>query len=75
MQIDLIPVLPINGGYQTVMTAMDVFSRYLFAYPLVEATASKTAKILIDIMTNRHICRLHSSLTKELPSPQKSLQK
>ena len=33
------------------MTAIDVFSRYLFAYPLVEATASNTAKVLIDIMT------------------------
>ena len=51
MQIDLLPNLPTSGGYQTVMTATDVFSRYLFAYPLVEATASNTAKVLIDIMT------------------------
>ena len=33
------------------MTAIDVFSRYLFAYRLVEAIASNTAKVLIDIMT------------------------
>ena len=51
MQIDLLPNLPTSGGYQTVMTAIDVFSRYLFAYRLVEATASNTAKVLIDIMT------------------------
>ena len=51
MQIDLLPNLPKSGGFQTVMTAIDVFSRYLFAYPLVEATASNTAKVLIDIMT------------------------
>ena len=51
MQIDLLPNLPISGGYQTVMTAIDVFSRNLFAYPLVEATASNTAKVLIYIMT------------------------
>ena len=51
MQIDLLPNLPTSGGYQTVMTAIDVFSRYLFAYPLVEATASNTAKVLIDVMT------------------------
>ena len=51
MQIDLLPNLPTSGGYQVVMTAIDVFSRYLFAYPLVEATASNTAKVLIDIMT------------------------
>ena len=51
MQIDLLPNLPISGGYQTVMTAIDVFSRYLFAYPLTEATAANTAKVIIDIMT------------------------
>ena len=51
MQIDLLSNLPTSGGFQTVMTAIDVFSRYLFAYPLVEATASNTAKVLIDIMT------------------------
>ena len=33
------------------MTAIDFFSRHLFAYPLVEAIASNTAKVLIDIMT------------------------
>ena len=32
MQIDLLPNLPTSGGYQTVMTAIDVFSRHLFAY-------------------------------------------
>ena len=36
------------------MTAIDFFSRYLFAYPLVKAIASNTAKVLIDIMT-KHI--------------------
>ena len=51
MQIDLLPNLPISGGYQTVMTAIDVFSRYLFAYPLIEATAANTAKVMIDIIT------------------------
>ena len=33
------------------MTAIDVFSRYLFAYPLIEATATSVAKVIIDIMT------------------------
>ena len=51
MQIDLLPNLPTRGGYQTVMTAFDVFSRYLFAYPLIEATATNVAKVIIDIMT------------------------
>ena len=51
MQIDLLSNLPTSGGYQTVMTAIDVFSRYLFAYPLTEATAANVAKVIIDIMT------------------------
>ena len=51
MQTDLLPNLPTSGGYQTVMTAIDVFSRYLFAYPLIEATATNVVKVIIDIMT------------------------
>ena len=33
MQIDLVPELPPSGGYTNTVTAMDVSSRYLFAYP------------------------------------------
>ena len=51
MQIDLLPILPTSGGYQTVMTAVDLFSRNLFAYPLIEATAPNVANVIIDIMT------------------------
>ena len=51
MQIDLLPNIPTSGGYQTMMTAIDVFSRYLFAYPLIDATAANVAKVIIDIMT------------------------
>ena len=28
-----------SGGYENVVTAIDVFSRYLFAYPLTDASA------------------------------------
>ena len=31
MQNDLVPELPPSGGYENIATAMDVFSRYLFA--------------------------------------------
>ena len=51
MQIDILPNLPTSGGYQTVMTAIDVFSGYIFAYPIIEATATNVANVLIDIMT------------------------
>ena len=37
------------------MTAIDFFSRYLFAYPLIEATATNVAKVKIDIMTKPFI--------------------
>ena len=51
MQTYLFPNLPTSGGYQTLTTAIDVFSRYLFAYPLIEATAANVAKMIFDIMT------------------------
>ena len=51
MQIDLLPNLTPSGGYENVLTAIDVFSRYLFAYPLTDASAINVAKALIDIMT------------------------
>ena len=51
MQIDLLPNLTPNGRYENVLTAIDVFSRYLFAYPLTDASAINLAKVLLDIMT------------------------
>ena len=53
LQIDLLPNLPASDGYENIITALDVFSRYLFAYPVVDASASSTTKVHIDIMT-RH---------------------
>ena len=42
-----------GGGYENIFTALDVFSRYLFAYLVVDASASSTARVLIDIMTRQ----------------------
>ena len=53
MQIDLLPELPPSGGYENIITAIDVFSRYAFAYPVSNPTAVNTAKVIIDIKT-RH---------------------
>ena len=53
MQIDLLRELPPSGGYENIITAIDVFSRYAFAYPVSNPTAVNTAKVIIDIMT-RH---------------------
>ena len=51
MPIDLLPNLPPSGGYENIITAMEVFSKYLFAYPFTDASATNTAKVIIDIMT------------------------
>ena len=51
MQVDLVPELPPSGGYENIVTAMDVFSRYLFAYPTANQDAKTIAKVLINIMT------------------------
>ena len=51
MQIDLVPELPPSGGYENIVTAMDVFSRYLFAYPTSNQDAKTIAKVLINILT------------------------
>ena len=51
MQIDLVPELPPSGGYENIVTAMDVFSRYLFAYPTANQDVKTIAKVLINIMT------------------------
>ena len=51
MQIDLVPGLPPSGGYENIVTAMGVFSRYLFAYATSNQDATTNAKVIINIMT------------------------
>ena len=51
MQIDFVPGLQPSGGYENIVTAIDVFSRYLFAYPISNQDAKTVAKVLISIMT------------------------
>ena len=50
-QIDLVPGLPPSGGYENIVTAMDVLSRYLFAYPTSNQDTKTVAKVIINIMT------------------------
>ena len=57
MQIDLLQNLPPSEGYENVLTSIDVFFRYLFAYPLTDASAVNVAKVLLDIMTNHAYLR------------------
>ena len=51
LQIDLVPELPPSGGYENILTAMVVFSRYLFAYPTSNQDAKTIAKVVIKITT------------------------
>ena len=51
MQIDLVPGLPPSGGYENIVTAIDVFSRYLFAYPTSNQDAKTVTPVLINVMS------------------------
>ena len=51
MRIDLLPELLPSGGYEIIITAIDVFLKYAFAYPVSKPTAVNTAKIIRNIMT------------------------
>ena len=51
IEIDLVLGLPPSGGYENIVTAMDVFSRYLFAYPTSNQDSRTVAKVIINIMT------------------------
>ena len=44
LQIDLVPELPPSVGFENIVTAMDVLSRYLFAYPPSHQDAKTVAK-------------------------------
>ena len=50
IQFDLVPELPPSGGYENIVTAMDVFCRYLFAYPTSNQVAKTSAEGSINIM-------------------------
>ena len=50
LQMDILPNLPPSGGYDYIITAIDVFSRYLFAYPVTRITASAVARVIMDIL-------------------------
>ena len=51
MQTDLVPGLPPSSGYEKLVTDMDVFFRYIFAYPTSNQDAKTIAKVIINIMT------------------------
>ena len=48
--MDILPNLPLSGGYDHIITAIDVFSRYLFAYPVTRITATSVSRVIMDIL-------------------------
>ena len=53
LQMDIVPFDEPSSGYNAVVTAMDVYSRYLVTYNVVKTDAPTVARVLVDIMT-RH---------------------
>ena len=51
MMVDLLGPFPHSGQYTQVLTAMDVFSRYLFTAPLIRVDADTVARALLHILT------------------------
>ena len=50
LQLDILPNLPSSGVYDHIIKAIDVFSRYLFAYPVIRITATAVARVKMDIL-------------------------
>ena len=51
MKVDLVPEMPPSGGYENIVRAMVVFSRYFFAYPTSSQNTKTLARVIINIMT------------------------
>ena len=62
LQIDIVGQLPTSHNFKYILTAIDVFSRYLFAIPMTNQGAETTAKNLVSIFMR------HSYLPKVILS-------
>ena len=62
MQLDSMPDSPPSGGYENIVTTMDMFSRYLIYHTTSNQDVKKIAKDIISIMIK------HAYLPKTLIS-------
>ena len=53
LQMDIVPFDEPSNRFTAIVTAMDIFSRYLFTYCVTKIDAKTIARVLVDIMT-RH---------------------
>ena len=51
LQMDIVPFDEPSNGFTAIVTAMDIFSRYLFTYCVTRIDAWTIARVLVDIMT------------------------
>ena len=69
LEVDILQNLPLSNGHKYNITMMDVFSRYLFAYPTQDMTARTVGRCIVDVMT-RH-CYLPTMILTDKGSNQK----
>ena len=50
LQMDILHNITLSGGYDYVITAIDVSAKYLFAYPVTRITATSVAGVVMDIL-------------------------
>ena len=75
LEIDTLPNLPNSAGYQNIVTLIDVFSRYLFAYPTQNVRAKTIERCIVDVITRHAYYRPSYFRTKDHNFAQKPLQK
>ena len=51
-EVDELKNLPSSNGHKHIITMMDVFSRYFFAYPTQDMTARTVGRCIINVMTS-----------------------
>ena len=50
LQMDILPNISSSGVYDHIIPAIDVFSRYLFAYPVTRITDTAVARAIMDLL-------------------------
>ena len=66
LQIDIVGALPVSGGFKYILTAIDVFSKYLFAVPLKHPDAESVTQKLVSIF-HQH-CYIPDTILSDLGS-------
>jgi hypothetical protein len=61
LSIDLVGKLPTSGGYQYILSAQDVFTKYLFLIPLRDKTAEHFIDALMKSVFSQGFSRLINS--------------